>query len=248
MSTAGVVGVDVGGSGIKGAPVDLEQGEFATERTRIETPQPSTPENVAQVVKEVLDKVGVDGPVGITLPAVVRSGVVKTAANIDHSWIGVDAVDLFGKATGRSVRVVMNDADAAGVAEMHYGIGRDRKGVVILVTLGTGIGSALFVDGELVPNTELGHLPLHGDDAEKWAAASVRENEQLSWKEFAHRLQRYFELLERLFWPDLIVVGGGVSKRADRFLPRIELDTELAAATLYNDAGIIGAALLAQRG
>jgi len=125
---------------------------------------------------------------------------------------------------------------------MHYGIGRGRKGVVILVTLGTGIGSALFVDGELVPNTELGHLPLHGDDAEKWAAASVRENEELSWKEFAHRLQRYFELLERLFWPDLIVVGGGVSKRADRFLPRIELDTELAAATLYNDAGIIGAA------
>ena len=248
MSTAGVVGIDIGGSGIKGAAVDLEQGEFATERTRIETPQPSTPENVAQVAKEVLDKVGVDGPVGITLPAVVRSGVVKTAANIDHHWIGVDAVDLFGKATGRLVRVVVNDADAAGVAEMHYGIGRGRKGVVILVTLGTGIGSALFVDGELVPNTELGHLPLHGDDAEKWAAASVRENEELSWKEFAHRLQRYFELLERLFWPDLIVVGGGVSKRADRFLPRIELDTELAAATLYNDAGIIGAALLAQRG
>ena len=245
--TSGVVGVDIGGSGIKGAGVDLDRGEFATERTRVETPEPSTPDHVAQVVKEVLDKVDVDGPVGITLPAVVRAGVVKTAANIDHHWIGVHAVDLFGEATGRSVQV-MNDADAAGVAEMQYGIGRDRKGVVILVTLGTGIGSAVFVEGRLVPNTELGHVPLHGDDAEKWAAASVRENEDISWREYAHRLQRYFELLEHLFWPELIVVGGGVSRKADKFLPRIELDTEIVAATLQNEAGIIGAALLASRG
>jgi polyphosphate glucokinase len=239
------VGVDVGGSGIKGAPVDLGAGRFAAERVRLPTPLPATPDAVAGVVAEVLDRLGVDGGVGITLPAVIRDGVVETAANIDESWIGTPAVELFERATGRRVTVV-NDADAAGMAEVRYGAGRARAGVVVMVTLGTGIGSALFVDGNLVPNTELGHLPLHhGEDAEDWAAASIRERDSLSWKQYARRLQQYLELVERLLWPRLIIVGGGVSKKADKFLPRLDLRTEVVPAQLYNDAGIVGAALLA---
>jgi polyphosphate glucokinase len=239
-----VIGVDVGGTGIKGAVVDVARGELASERIRLLTPSPATPDAVAGVVAELLDKIGSDGSAGITMPGVVRGGVVETASNIDHAWIGVNAVELFSKTTGRSVTVV-NDADAAGIAEVRYGAGRDSTGVVVMVTLGTGIGSALFVDGDLVPNTELGHLPLHHGDAEDWAAESVRENEDLSWKKYSHRLQRYLELVEKLLWPQLIIIGGGVSKKADKFIPRIELRTRLVPAELMNEAGIVGAAVLA---
>jgi polyphosphate glucokinase len=239
-----VIGVDVGGTGIKGAVVDVARGELASERIRLLTPSPATPGAVAGVVAELLDKIGSDGPVGVTMPGVVRGGVVETASNIDHAWIGVNAVELFSKTTGRPVAVV-NDADAAGIAEVRYGAGRDSTGVVLMVTLGTGIGSALFVDGDLVPNTELGHLPLHHGDAEDWAAESVRETEDLSWKQYSHRLQRYLELVEKLLWPQLIIIGGGVSKKADKFIPRIELRTRLVPAELMNEAGIVGAAVMA---
>ena len=196
--------------------------------------------------------VDADAPVGLTLPAVVRNGTVSTAANIDPGWIGVDAVDVIGRALRRPV-VVVNDADAAGVAEMRVGAGRGDDGpavagVVLMLTLGTGIGSALFVDGTLVPNTELGHLPLHGGDAERFAASSVRKAERLSMKSYAQRLQEYLELVERLLWPDLILIGGGISKRADEFLPLIDLRTPILPARLRNQAGIVGAAMLAAEG
>jgi polyphosphate glucokinase len=244
--TGVAVGIDIGGTGIKGAPVDLAAGRFAAERVRLLTPAPATPEAVAGVVGSVLDKLAVDGPVGLTVPAVVRGGRVETAANIDPSWIGTDAVALFGRATGRPVAVV-NDADAAGIAEVRFGAGKDRPGVILLVTLGTGIGSALFVDGALVPNTELGHLPLHHGTAEDWAADSVRERDALSWGQYAHRLQKYLELVELVLWPELIIIGGGVSKKADKFLRHIRLRTEVVPAQLHNDAGIVGAALAAPR-
>ncbi len=248
-----VIGVDIGGSGIKAAPVDVATGRLLGDRVRLETPTPATPDavaaTVAAVVGQVLEEPGgtsVDAatPIGLTLPAVVRSGVVKTAANIDRGWIGVHAVDLFGPALGRPV-VVVNDADAAGVAEVRFGAGRGVAGVVLMVTLGTGIGSALFSGGTLVPNTELGHLPLHGGDAEDYAASSVRKAEGLSMKQYAKRLHHYLALVERLLWPDLIIVGGGISKRADEFLPHIQLDTPVVPAGLRNEAGIVGAALLA---
>jgi polyphosphate glucokinase len=238
------VGIDIGGTGIKGAPVDVHEGQFAADRIRLLTPSPATPDAVADVVTELLTQLDAPGPLGITLPAVVRDGVVLTASNIDHAWIGTDAQALFAKTTGRRVSV-MNDADAAGIAEMQFGAGQGHKGVVVLVTLGTGIGSAVFVDGVLVPNSELGHLPLRGGDAEDWAAESVRENEDLSWKQWSKRIQRYLELLERVLWPQLIIIGGGVSKKSEKFLPRIELNTPVVAAELHNDAGIVGAALAA---
>ncbi|OIK06456.1 polyphosphate glucokinase [Streptomyces monashensis] len=245
--TAHVLGVDIGGTGIKGAPVDLRSGSLIGERVRIPTPHPATPEAVADVVVQVLSRIGVPGPVGLTLPAVIRGGKVQTTSNIDPAWMETDAAQLFARATGRDVRVV-NDADAAGIAEMRFGAGKGRKGVVVMVTLGTGIGSAVFSDGFLVPNSELGHLPLHHGDAEDWAAESVREHDELSWKKWAHRLEKYLELVQRLLWPDLIVIGGGVSKKADKFLPYIELRTEIVPAQLLNDAGIVGAALFAPAG
>jgi polyphosphate glucokinase len=241
---APVVGIDIGGTGIKGAPVDIRSGALTTERIRLPTPVPSTPKAVVEVVINLLDQIGVPGPIGLTMPGVVCAGTLRTAAHIDKEWLGLDAADLFSKATGRPV-VVVNDADAAGVAEMKFGAGAGRSGVVILVTLGTGIGSALFSDGTLVANTELGHLHLHHGEAEEWAADSARERDDLSWDEYAHRLQDYLRLVQRLFWPDLIIVGGGASRRADRFLPHIKVDAEVVAATLENDAGIVGAAYLA---
>ncbi|MFD8288777.1 polyphosphate--glucose phosphotransferase [Streptomyces lavendulae] len=245
--TAHVLGVDIGGTGIKGAPVDLELGSLISERVRIPTPHPATPEAVGDVVVQVLSQIGVPGPVGLTLPAVIRGGKVQTTANIDPAWMETDAAQLFAGATGRDVRVV-NDADPAGIAEMRFGAGQGRKGVVVMVTLGTGIGSAVFSDGHLVPNSELGHLRLHHGDAEDWAAESVRERDDLSWKKWAHRLEKYLELVQRLLWPDLIIIGGGVSKKADKFLPYIELRTEIVSAQLLNDAGIVGAALFAPAG
>ena len=243
------LGIDIGGSGIKGAPVDLKEGEFATERQRIPTPEESTPEAVAEVVAEIVehfeDEIGKKQPVGITVPAVVHHGTVRTAANIDQSWIGTDADALFTERVGRQVHVV-NDADAAGVAEMHYGAGRGNDGVVLLTTLGTGIGTALFMNGELLPNTELGHLELDGHDAETRAASSARENEDLSWEDWAERLQRYYSHVEDLLWPDLIIVGGGISKKADKYLPLLHTRAPIVPAQLKNDAGIIGAAWQAQ--
>ena len=237
--------MDFGGSGIKGAPVDLVAGDFAADRVRIETPHPATPEAVAGVVAELLAHFpGTTGTVGVTVPAVVRHGVVESAANIDDSWIGTDADALLTEATGHEVHIV-NDADAAGVAEVAFGAARGQQGLVVVTTLGTGIGSALVHDGVLVPNTELGHLPMKGGGAEQWAAESVREREELSWKKWAHRLSEYFALLERLYWPDLIIVGGGVSKKAHKFLPHVRSNTEVVPAALHNDAGIVGAALSA---
>jgi polyphosphate glucokinase len=242
-----VVGIDIGGTGIKGAPVDLGSGELVKDRIRLLTPSPATPDAVTRVLVDLVDQIGVDGPLGITLPSVILDGVVRTAANIDQGWLGVDAVDLFGKATGRPVAVV-NDADAAGTAEVRFGAGAGRSGVVIVVTLGTGIGSALFVDGTLVPNTELGHMHLHHHgEAEDWAADSARERDGLGWEEYAHRLERYLQAIQRLFWPKLIIIGGGVSKKSDRYLPAIHVDTEVVPARLLNNAGIVGAAMFAPR-
>ncbi|WP_432491451.1 polyphosphate--glucose phosphotransferase [Kineococcus auxinigenes] len=243
---ARALGVDIGGSGIKAAPVDLSAGEFAAERVRLATPQPATPAAVAPVVAEVLAgfDAAPDTPIGITFPAVVQHGITRTAANVDPSWIGTDAEALFSDALGRPVLVV-NDADAAGYAETAFGAAKGVKGVVVVTTLGTGIGSALIVDGTLVPNTELGHLEIGGHDAEKKAADSARERHDLSWQQWAKRLQRYYSHLEDLLWPDLIVVGGGVSKKHEKFLPLLDLRTPIVPAALRNDAGIIGAASLA---
>jgi polyphosphate glucokinase len=243
-ATATAIGIDIGGTGIKGAPVDLRTGELTQERIRLLTPSPATPHAIADTVAELLGQIGADGPVGLTLPAVITHGVARTAANIDKAWIGTDAIKLFGEATGRAVTVV-NDADAAGQAEMIFGAGYGKTGVVIMVTLGTGIGSALFVNGELVPNTELGHLRLHHGDAEEYASDTAREREALTWPDYAHRLERYLQLLQGLFWPDLVIIGGGISKKSEKYLPLIDIDVEVVPAKLQNEAGIVGAAMLA---
>ncbi|MFZ4515326.1 MAG: polyphosphate--glucose phosphotransferase [Acidimicrobiia bacterium] len=245
MNESIAIGIDIGGTGIKAAPVTLASGALVRERIRVLTPHPATPDAIAQAVVNVVARIPEDVSLGITLPAVVRNGIVETAANIDEQWIGTAAEAVFARATGRACGVV-NDADAAGIAEMRFGAGKDNPGVVFMVTLGTGIGTALFVDGVLIPNTELGHLmlPEHGE-AEKWASEIVREDEELSWHEWAHRVQTYLRELERLFWPDLFIIGGGVSKKADKFLPEIELRTPVVPAMMHNDAGIVGAALFA---
>ena len=244
-TTSTPIGIDFGGTGIKGAPVDLEAGDFAAERVRVRTPKPSTPPVVAEVFRELLAAFpDAAGPVGVTVPGIVRHGVVGSAANIDPAWVGTDADALFTEATGREVHVV-NDADAAGLAEVRYGAARGRGGLVIVTTLGTGIGSALVHDGVLIPNAELGHLEIDGHDAESRAANSAREREGLSMAEWAERLTTYYRTLERLFSPDLIVVGGGISKQASEFLPLVGIDTEIVPATLLNKAGVVGAALCA---
>lgn len=248
MSKDHVLGIDIGGSGIKGAPVDLKKGEFAKDRERIDTPDDSTPEAVAEIVAKIVDEfeddIGKKSPIGVTVPAVVHHGTVRSAANIDQGWIGTNAEELFSDVLGRQALVV-NDADAAGAAEMHYGAGQGNNGTVLLTTLGTGIGTALFLNGELVPNTEFGHLELDGHDAETQAAGSVREEEGLSWEDWAERLQRYYAHIEDLMWPDLIIVGGGISKKSEKFLPLLHLRAPIVPAQLRNDAGIIGAAWLA---
>jgi len=237
-----VLGIDVGGSGIKGAPVDTARGALLAERHRIATPQPATPKAVARTIAELSAHFDWKGPLGCGLPTVVLNGAVCTAANISRRWLGVDARRLLADATGCEVSVI-NDADAAGYAEMHFGAGRRQAGVVVLVTLGTGIGTALFVNGHLVSNTELGHIEIDGEEAEAWAADRVREAKGLSWKKWGKRVNAYLTRLENLLWPELIIVGGGVSKRADKFLPHLKLRTPVVAAKLLNDAGIIGAAL-----
>jgi polyphosphate glucokinase len=237
-----VLGIDVGGTGIKGAPVDTRTGQLLADRHRILTPQPATPDAVAGVVGELARHFDWTGPAGATFPAVMKHGVAQTAANVDRSWIGADAAALFAKAIGGEVTVV-NDADAAGIAEMHFGAGRGHDGVVLVITLGTGIGSALFVEGVLVPNTEFGHLQMDGRDAEHIAAESVREQDELSWKKWSKRLNDYLQMLEGLFSPDLFVIGGGVSKKSGKFIPRLDLSTEVVPAELLNEAGIVGGAL-----
>ncbi|MFJ3225749.1 polyphosphate--glucose phosphotransferase [Streptomyces sp. NPDC086783] len=242
-----IFGVDIGGSGIKGAPVDLDQGELTQERYKVLTPHPATPDAVADGVKEVVDHFGWTGPVGITFPGVVTGGsTIRTAANVDKRWIDTDARALLGERLGGLPVTVLNDADAAGVAEMRFGQGRDRKGTVIMLTFGTGIGSALFIDGALVPNTELGHLELHGHDAEKRASTKAKEDNDLTWEHWASRVQKYLAHVEMLFSPDLFIIGGGVSRKAHKFLPLIEgIKAEMVPAALQNNAGIVGAAMRA---
>ena len=240
------IGIDFGGSGIKAAPVDLITGEFSADRERIDTPEQSSPKAVAKVMGQLLERFPESSSaVGVTIPGVVRKGgVVASAANIDKSWIGTDADDLLSEHLGREVHVI-NDADAAGLAEARFGVARGRQGLIIVTTLGTGIGSALLYDGVLVPNTELGHLEIEGHDAESRAANSARKKDGLSWERWAERLTTYYRTIEKLFSPDLIVVGGGVSKHGREFIPLIEVDTEIISATLRNTAGIVGAAALA---
>ncbi|MEV6781918.1 polyphosphate--glucose phosphotransferase [Streptomyces sp. NPDC051098] len=239
-----VFGVDIGGSGIKGAPVDLERGDLTQERHKVLTPHPATPDAVVDGVVEVVRHFDWSGPVGVTFPGVVTSGITRTAANVDKAWIDVDAAGLLNERLGGVGVTLLNDADAAGVAEMTFGAGRGRKGVVMLLTFGTGIGSALFIDGRLVPNTELGHLELHGHDAEKHASTKVKEDEDLSWHQWAHRVQKYLAHVEMLFSPELFIIGGGVSRKADRFVPLIEgIRAEIVPAELQNNAGIVGAAM-----
>lgn len=237
------LGIDIGGSGIKGAPVDLDAGEFARDRLRIPTPEGGKPADVARVVAEIVAHFpDVDGPVGCTFPAVMSNGIALTAANVDDTWIGTDAQALFEQQAGRTFNVV-NDADAAGIAEMRYGAGKGEKGVVLMLTLGTGIGSALFVDGALVPNTEFGHLEVHGKKAEHLAAESVREAHDLTWKEWAERLDEVIAAIDEVLRPQLITIGGGVSKKSEKFLPYLHPRARVIPARLLNDAGIIGAAL-----
>lgn len=241
------LGIDVGGSGIKGAPVDLDKGAFAADRLRIETPDPSTPDAVIEVIEQIAEHFAdstAGEPIGITVPAVVMHGVVKTAANIDKSWIDTDVAKKLEDKLGRKV-VVLNDADAAGVAELHYGAAKDQNGLVVMTTLGTGIGSALLNNGVLVPNSEFGHIEVGGHDAESRAADSVRDSEDLSWQKWAKRLQKYYSALENLLWPDLFVVGGGVSKKHEKFLPLLDIRTPIVPAKLENAAGIVGAAFAA---
>lgn len=247
-TTGPVLGVDIGGTGVKGAPVDLATGQLVGERLKIKTPQPATPEAVADVVEEIAGSFTAmlsDSPIGITIPAVCQHGVARSAANIDPSWVDTDVDALFTARLGRPVHVV-NDADAAGVAEAMYGAARDVPGLVILTTLGTGIGSAFLHEGKLIPNSELGHLEIDGHDAEQRAAQSAKKREGLSWAQWAERLQRYYSHVERLFWPDLFVVGGGISKSAEEFLPLLDLRTPIVPAHLRNQAGIVGAAWLAR--
>lgn len=244
MTTA--FGIDIGGSGIKGALVDLEKGEFIGERLRIPTPEASTPLAVADISAQIIDEfeIGDDVAIGIDFPAPLPGGTVPWMANLDQSWVGINLNDFFSTQLGRPVWA-LNDADAAGLAEMRYGVGKEYEGVVFVVTLGTGIGTAMFNNGVLVPNTELGHLEMNGKDAEKQASAAVRKAKDLSWKKWAKRLTQYFRMLETYFSPTAIIIGGGVSRKHDKFLPLIEVDTPLVPAELRNTAGIVGAAAYA---
>jgi len=236
-------GIDIGGSGVKGAPVDLGTGELTAERVRLPTPLPATPKAVARTAAKLLESFGDTAglPVGITVPSVVTHGITRSAANIDKKWIDCAAEDLLADVLGRPVSL-LNDADAAGLAESCYGAAKGQPGLVIVTTLGTGIGTAMIYDGVLMPNSELGHLEIDGFDAEARAAASARTKEDLSWPAYGKRLQRYYQTLELLFTPDLIVVGGGISRNSDKFLPYLNLSTPIVPAQLRNQAGIIGAA------
>ncbi|MCA9899523.1 MAG: ROK family protein [Ardenticatenaceae bacterium] len=240
------LGIDIGGSGIKGALVDTEKGEMVTDRLRIPTPQPAKPEAVIGVLKQIVDHFEYSGPIGVGIPAIVINGVTWSAANIDDEWIGFPAQQMMAEVTGCPV-ILANDADVAGVAVMRFGAGKDVPGTVMIFTLGTGIGSAVFVNGHLVPNTELGHVYLRGQkkDAENHAAERIREEKNLTWKQWGKRLNTYFQHIEFLFSPELIIIGGGVSKKHEEFLHFIKTRATIIPAELRNEAGIIGAAVLA---
>ena len=237
-----ILGIDIGGSGVKGALVDTARGELVQERYRVPTPQPSDVGSVVEAVAQVAEKFDGYDRVGVTFPGVVVDGVTRTAANVDKSWLDAPGARLFSERLGKPVSV-LNDADAAGVAEVAFGAGRNVHGVVLLLTFGTGIGSALFLDGVLVPNTEFGHLELNGADAELHASDRIREEQDLHWEQWAGRVQDYLHVVERLLSPDLIILGGGVSKKADRFLPYVKVGAPVVPAVLQNNAGIVGAAM-----
>ena len=238
-----ILGIDFGGSGIKGAPVDTKTGKLLDERFRIPTPSPSTPEKVAGVINEIVKHFKWKGPIGLAFPAVVLNGVVKTAANIDKSWIGTNVSKLILKTTGLPTYAV-NDADAAGMAEMKFGAGKGKKGSIVLLTVGTGIGSVFFTQGKLVPNTEMGHVFLSsGLEAEEFTSDATRKREEMSWELWAKRFDVYLQEIEKLFWPELIIIGGGVSKKKELFIDHLTIDTNVVMAKSKNEAGIIGAAL-----
>lgn len=236
-------GVDIGGSGIKGAKVDLTTGEFIGERIKIKTPRPATPDAVAETVLEILGQAEWEGPVGITLPSVVKNQIALSAANIDPSWIGTDVRHLFARHLGDREISVLNDADAAGLAEVAFGDERAKQGPVIFLTFGTGIGSALLLDGELFPNTELGHLEVNGKEAEHRASSAVKDRKGLSYKKWAKRVSKVMAEYERLFSPRLFVVGGGISRDHEEWVPRLKINTPVIPAQLRNQAGIVGAAM-----
>ncbi|WP_119067525.1 polyphosphate--glucose phosphotransferase [Rubrobacter indicoceani] len=237
-----VFGLDIGGSGIKGAPVDTATGELLSERIRIKTPQPSTPEAIVRTSVEVIRKAGWSGPVGCGFPAVVKDGILRTAANVDESNIGFDLKSALGEALGEEVHLV-NDADAAGMAEIKWGAAREEYGTVLMVTLGTGLGTALFTGGHLVANTELGHIEIRGEDAEHRASDTARKRENLRWRAYGQRLDEYLNRIDALLWPDLIVLGGGISKKSDKFMDRLSVRARVVIAEMHNEAGIAGAAL-----
>ena len=240
-----ILGIDIGGTGIKGAPVETDTGSLLAERYRLPTPDGARPGPVAEVVKEVAIQFDWHAPIGCGFPAVIRDGVAETAANINQRWIGTNVARLFSEISACPVYVV-NDADAAGLAEVTFGAGRGVRGVVLMITIGTGLGSALFIDGKLVPNTELGHIEVDCDDAESIASDIVRKQQDLSWKKWAKRLDKYLTKLENLFSPSLIILGGGAIKKQDQFFPLLTLHTKIVPAVLGNDAGIVGAALAAR--
>jgi polyphosphate glucokinase len=237
-----ILGVDIGGSGIKGAPVDCKTGELLTERYRIPTPRPATPKAVTKTLVKIVEHFKWTGPIGCGFPAAINQGRIGTASNIDNDWIGAEVFDLFASATGCQT-VVVNDADAAGLAEIAFGAGKNIKGVVFVITVGTGIGTAAFSQGCLFPNMELGHLILNGKIAEHFVSDAVRKQENLSWKKWSKRFGEYLKEIERLFWPDLIIIGGGVSKKHDKFFHYFKTRAKIVPAQLLNNAGIIGAAL-----
>ena len=242
-----ILGIDVGGSGIKGAPVDTETGLLLAERIRIKTPKKGEPEPVAEVVNQIAQSFNWLGPIGIGFPAPIKGGVTMMAANVSEKWVGTNADALFTKVTGCDCTMI-NDADAAGLAEMSFGAGRGQPGTVIMITLGTGIGSAIFHRGQLLPNTEFGHLEIEGEDAEFRASDAARQRDDLSWKKYARRLNKYLATTETLFWPNLFIIGGGISKESEKFLPLLTLETPVVPAQLLNEAGIVGAALAVRKG
>lgn len=240
-----ILGIDIGGSGIKAAPVNIGTGQLLEERIRYATPHPATPQAIAKVVTKLVKDFHWDGAIGCGFPAVVRDGIVRTASNIDEKWIGTPIEKLFSEKTGLKVKV-LNDADAAGYAELKFGAGKNNKGVVIMVTVGTGIGTAIFNNQQLLPNTELGHAYLNGKEAEDYTSDTTRKKENLTWSKWGKRFNKYLQHIEMLFWPDLIIIGGGVSKKQDKFIKNIQLNCEVVEAKLLNHAGIIGAALAAK--
>jgi len=238
------IGIDVGGSGVKAALVDTRTGEFIGERVRVDTPQPATPDAVVAATRDLIAHLPAEAPIGVGFPAPVVDGVTTTASHVDPAWVGASARDLFTRGLGRPV-VLLNDADAAGVGEARFGAARGAPGVVVVLTLGTGIGSAVLHDGVLLPNTELGHLEIRGKAAEARAASAVRKEEGLSWHHWAERLSEVIGVIDRLLWPDLVLLGGGVSRKAEKFVPLLDARPPVRAAQLQNRAGIAGAAALA---